>query len=59
MVSDQSLEPEFHSMRTAGVEMSGADSHSVLMNGRAVEVVEQLVDVVLTSVRKSEVGSMA
>ena len=33
MVSDQSLEPELHSMWAAGVEMAGAYSHSVPMNG--------------------------
>ena len=54
MVSDQSLEPGFHYMRTARVEMPGADFHSVLMNGRSVEVVGRSVEVVPTSVRMSE-----
>ena len=55
MVSDQNLEPELHSMWTAGVETAGAYSHSVPMNGLEVEVVEQSVDADPTSVRMSEV----
>ena len=39
VVSDQSLEPEFHSMRIAEVEMKGPNFHSVPMDEGSVEAV--------------------
>ena len=39
MVSDQSLEPEFHSMRIAEVAMEGPNFYSVLLDEGAVEAV--------------------